>query len=125
MTHISYGHDELCCRFRERRLEPRLLLLLLSKGPTHGYRLIELLDQQGFPERIDPPAIYRALRCMEEEGLVRSSWDTPERGAARRLYEITKEGAERLEGWTLAIKKELEALATFLDAYEKTKGKPR
>jgi DNA-binding PadR family transcriptional regulator len=115
------GGEESCCRFRERHLEPRLLLLLLSEGPVHGYRLLELLGRQGFAEREDPPGVYRTLRCMEEEGLVRSSWETPERGAARRLYEITPEGRERLEGWILMIEEEKKALEALLESYRKAK----
>ncbi len=122
MIHKEHHEEESCCRFRERRLEPRLLLLLLTGGPTHGYRLLDLLDQQGFTDRGDPPGVYRALRCMEEEGLVRSSWETPDRGAARRLYEITPEGKERLEAWMLTIKRETESLVALLEIYEKAKG---
>ncbi|MGB9590298.1 MAG: PadR family transcriptional regulator [candidate division WOR-3 bacterium] len=118
--HRRFHHEDgACCRFRERRLEPRLLLLLLAEGPTHGYRLLELLDQQGFGDRDDPPGVYRTLRCMEEEGLVRSSWETPDRGAARRLYEITPDGRERLEGWMRTIKNEAGALLALLESYEK------
>ncbi len=121
------GHkdrEDSCCRFRERHLEPRLLLLLLAEGPSHGYRLLELIDQQGFTDRGDPPGVYRALRCMEEEGLVRSSWETPDRGAARRLYEITHEGRERLEGWMLSMKKEAGALLALVETYEKLREEP-
>jgi len=126
MTHKEpEEHHETCCRFRERHLEPRLLLLLLSEGPAHGYRLLELLDQQGFIDRGDPPGVYRSLRCMEEEGLVCSSWETPDRGAARRLYEITGDGAERLEGWMVTIKKEAGALLALVEAYEKAREKTR
>ena len=87
--------------------------------------MLELLGQQGFADRDDPPGVYRTLRCMEEEGLVCSSWETPDRGAARRLYEITPEGRERLEGWLLTIKKEKEALEALLESYEKAKEEPR
>lgn len=126
MTHKgSEKHDERCCRFRERHLEPRLLLLLLAEGPAHGYRLLELLGQQGFIDRGDPPSVYRSLRCIEEEGLVISSWETPDRGAARKLYEITPEGKERLEGWMVTIKKETKALEALLESYEKAKEEPK
>lgn len=125
MTHKGYGErGDSCCRFRERHLEPRLLLLLLSEGPAHGYHLLELLDQQRFTDRVDPPGVYRTLRCMEEDGLVRSSWETPDRGAARRLYEVTPEGRERLEGWMLTMKKEADALLELVRTYEKLREEP-
>jgi PadR family transcriptional regulator, regulatory protein PadR len=41
--------------------------------------------------------MYRLLRSMEEEGLVTSSWETPESGPSKRVYAITDLGLEALE----------------------------
>lgn len=113
-------HKEVCCGGHlSRFIEPRLLILLRKK-PSHGYELIERIsDFQFSDEPPDPGAVYRTLRAMENEGLVKSEWDTKEPGPARRIYKITKEGEERLYGWVASLKKRKEAIEKFLKTYER------
>ncbi len=40
-----------------------------------------------------------------------------EAGPARRVYRLTDAGREQLEGWSLMIEREIEALQRFRDAY--------
>jgi PadR family transcriptional regulator PadR len=81
-----------------RFVEPALLLLL-HHSPAHGYALIEQLGEYGLAE-IDPSAVYRALREMEERGWVRSSWDEERaQGPPRRVYRLTASGDEVLGWW--------------------------
>ena len=97
-------------------IQPRLLLLLAEK-PAHGYELMERLGQEEDPGA-DPGLLYRTLRQFAEEGLVRSSWDTEGRGAARRVYEITDEGIDYLHAWAVNIRRTRERLERFLGDYE-------
>ena len=97
-------------------IQPRLLLLLAIK-PAHGYELMERLGHEEDPGA-DPGLLYRTLRQFEEEGLVRSSWDTAGRGAARRVYEITDEGIDYLHAWAVNIRRTRERLERFLGDYE-------
>ncbi|MGD8516817.1 MAG: helix-turn-helix transcriptional regulator, partial [Anaerolineae bacterium] len=77
------GYSRRAVRF----LEPTLLLIL-HQGPAHGYTLIEQLREFGLTD-IDPSAIYRALRDMESEGWVISSWDEEQtQGPPRRVYHL-------------------------------------
>ena len=46
---------------------------------------------------VDSGTMYRMLREMEQEGLVTSSWQTPEAGPSRRVYTVTVEGIEALD----------------------------
>src|SRR6476659_1272061 len=60
-------------------LEPRnflqpCLLLLLMEQPDHGYELAARLRPMHDGEG-DPGSIYRALRGLERQGLVRSEWN--------------------------------------------------
>jgi DNA-binding PadR family transcriptional regulator len=66
----------------------------------------------------DPAAIYRNLRRMENEGLVKSRWDMEGNGPAKRIYRITPEGEEILHGWTITLRQRREALDRFLELYE-------
>ncbi|MGC8873631.1 MAG: helix-turn-helix transcriptional regulator [Chloroflexia bacterium] len=115
--HREDGH---CCPGprRVRGFMQPWLLLLLAQKPAHGYELIERLTQEEAIPGADPGLLYRTLRQFEEEGLVRSSWDTEGRGPARRVYELTAEGLEYLHGWAATIRRTRERLGRFLAEYE-------
>ncbi len=71
------------------------LLLLLREQPAHGYELLERLGALGFG-REDPGRLYRALRALEGEHLVRSAWERSGSGPDRRTYTLTRPGMEAL-----------------------------
>ena len=107
------------CRCKVERVpnfaQPRLLLEL-AKKPTHGYELIEHLGQEGNTPP-DAGNFYRMLRSLEEEGLVSSTWDTQNTGAARRVYELTAQGRELLHAWAATIHQTQQSLDRFLSEY--------
>ncbi|HHY39389.1 MAG TPA: PadR family transcriptional regulator [Clostridia bacterium] len=122
----SRYREERCeCHFeRGGRLLPQylqaFLLLLLSAKPTHGYELMESLGSFGFTDQnIDPTTIYRHLRRMEEDGLVKSTWDTSGAGPAKRLYGLTPEGEDVLQSWAVVIRHDMKILGTFLEQYDR------
>jgi poly-beta-hydroxybutyrate-responsive repressor len=88
------------------------LLLLLHENPAHGYDLRERLRPLGF-SRDDPGRLYRALRTLEEGGLVRSRWHSSSGGPDRRTYELTAAGEASLRDAAL----ELKAMHTILDTF--------
>lgn len=94
----------------KRFLQP-CLLLLIAESPAHGYDLLDRLARFGF-ER-DPGGLYRALRGMEGEGLVRSEWQLSSAGPGRRHYELTSRGHEQLRTCAAGL---LE-MRTVVDAY--------
>ncbi len=73
----------------------------------------------------DPGTFYRVLRGMESEGSVVSSWETPSAGPARRVYTITDNGREQLDGWVLSLQRDIEAMSNFLRAYHALAGDRR
>jgi PadR family transcriptional regulator PadR len=94
-----------------------MLLLLLRERPTHGYELIEQLEALADGERVDVGNLYRALRALEEDGLVRSQWDAALPGPAKRTYEITADGARLLDEWAGALARARDRIDVFLDRY--------
>ena len=86
------------------------LLLLLAEAPSHGYELLEQLRALGV-RMAEPGGMYRALRSMDEEGLVTSWWEPSHSGPARRLYVITEAGRLSLT----AFAAELRDLSGLLD----------
>ncbi len=93
-------------------LRPCLLLLLLE-GPTHGYELNERLKPLG-GESGPPGRVYRTLRRMEEEHLLRSRWDTSRRGPARKVYELTPAGRGAVEDSAAMLKDVVHKLSGYL-----------
>ncbi len=93
------------------------LLLLLREQPAHGYELLERLRTFGF-EGSDPGGLYRSLRKLEEEGLVRSAWEQSSTGPARRIYEITRVGMEELHRRAKGLAEARGTLDAFLGRYE-------
>lgn len=101
-----------------RMLEPALLLLL-HRGEAHGYTLLERLEEFG-RGTLNPSVVYRALRDMEERGLVSSTWDEEEtRGPPRRVYQITSQGDEALGMWAQELREARARIESLLDAYDR------
>lgn len=92
------------------------LLLLLAEGTAHGYELIAQLPALGLSES-DPGGVYRCLRAMDEDGLVRSKWEPSVVGPARRRYELTAEGADWLHVWAGTLAEVHRLLGGYLARY--------
>ncbi len=119
--HGGHGNGEgRCCppEGRVRGFVQPWLLLSLAQKPAHGYELMEWLGQDEDTPRADPGLLYRTLRQFEQDGLVRSSWDTEGRGPARRVYEITDDGLEYLHAWAVNIRRSRGRLDRFLAEYQ-------
>ncbi|GAB6180856.1 hypothetical protein JCM14036_21750 [Desulfotomaculum defluvii] len=102
----------------DRLIEAQLLLLLQLKS-SHGYELIQRLNDADFTiGEVDPATIYRHLRRMDKEELVNSRWETGPSGPGRRLYTITKNGEALLSQWVVNIQEQKEKLSNFLKTYE-------
>lgn len=86
----------------ERFAEPAVLLLLRERS-AHGYELLEQLPELT-GERVDMGNLYRFLRLLESEGIVRSDWDDQAPGPSKRIYELTDEGRALLEQWASALR---------------------
>jgi poly-beta-hydroxybutyrate-responsive repressor len=101
-------------------LQP-FLLLCLQQWQSYGYDLMRRLAVFGF-EATDPGSVYRALRQLEKEGLVRSDWDTSTQGPARRMYALTDAGAAYLETWAGALRDSQSMLDRFFSFYTNAPG---
>jgi PadR family transcriptional regulator, regulatory protein PadR len=92
------------------------LLLLLREQPAHGYDLLERLQPLGLT-RDDPGGLYRALRALERDGFVRSSWQPSSEGPDRRIYQLTRLGMEELHRKVKALAAARDTLDVFLSRY--------
>lgn len=81
-----------------------LLLTSLERGQRHGYAIAEWLAARSDGElKLAAGTLYPALHRLEEDGLVRASWQEPPGERRRRVYALTKKGqrvlAERHKEW--------------------------
>ena len=115
--YIRPGHWEVRARV-ERFIEPSLLLLLRDHS-VHGYELQErLAELSGEDEPVGAGNLYRILRALEDEGLVKSEWHADLPGPAKRTYELTPAGGRVLDRWAEALRDMQGVIAAFVDRYE-------
>jgi len=76
---------------------PILILSVLSSGSNHGYaiaREIQRLSADAL--KVGEGALYPALRVLERDGLVESTWEIQPSGPSRRIYTMTEDGHAKL-----------------------------
>jgi PadR family transcriptional regulator PadR len=107
----------------ERYMQPSILLGLKIK-PSYGYELINSIQKFGFVQGQAPPGmIYRHLRGLEADGLVKSEWQTEGTGPARRIYRLTAEGDEALSLWIDYMQRQADNLIRFIQEYKRVSTK--
>jgi poly-beta-hydroxybutyrate-responsive repressor len=114
---VRPGHWAVRARV-ERFVEPALLLLLRER-PMHGYELIERLPEVAPEGRVDIGNLYRLLRALESEGIVRSEWRGDLPGPAKRTYELTEAGERLLDRWAEALRDAQGVIASFIERYDR------
>ncbi len=88
---------------------PRLLrpgiMAFLAQGEAHGYQIARHLSQLRMfaDRRPDHAGIYRALKEMADEGLVKSSWEIGDAGPAKRVFALTPYGRKCLKTWRATL----------------------
>ena len=97
------------------------LLLLLRNWNMHGYQLMQMMTISGLAA-FDPTTVYRALRRLEEEGLIISDWETGDSGPAKRVYSLTEAGEKYLQTWSSALKQYQNILDRFFELYTDSMG---
>lgn len=106
----------------ERIVEPALLLLLRERPRAHGYELVDGLAALLPGERFDLPNLYRVLRALEADGLVRSQWEADGPGPARRTYELADDGRRLLAEWAEALERTRDRVDALLSHYRREGG---
>lgn len=86
-----------------------LVLSVLEKSDMYGYQIIkeiEMRSEQVFSFK--EGTLYPILHSFEQNGLVKSYWESSEQGRKRKYYHITKKGIKVLQ----KTKQEWEAYTT-------------
>lgn len=79
---------------------PVMILWLINKKGQHGYEIMTKLHESSpFKDKIKTPSasiIYPKLHQLEEEGLIKGSWEHHGKRKVK-YYEITPKGSKTLE----------------------------
>jgi len=115
------GQDHCWHEYPERGWIQFLILRLLYEKPTYGYELIKALEKSGSGlHRLESGSIYTLLRRMEHRGLLESEWEHAETtGPDRRVYKVTKSGAEALKSGLESIVKRRTLMDDLTKFYKK------
>lgn len=110
----------------DRLIQPAILIVLTA-GPRHGYRVAQQISRRlaGGGQQPDLSGIYRFLKSMEKKGLVESSWDLSRGGPARRTYAITADGQRCLAQWIATLQRYRDGINDLLRIARSAVGKGR
>ncbi len=77
-------------------VEP-LMLFIIAELPSHGYRIAKEIEvrSSGYL-KLTASTVYSALRRLENDGLVLSSWQSVSSSPRRRYYYLTDKGKETM-----------------------------
>ncbi|MGO9570646.1 MAG: PadR family transcriptional regulator [Desulfomonilaceae bacterium] len=99
------------------RHTPAFILLFLARETLYGGALMTTMQRELPCYVVDSAVIYRALKDLEQEGAVKSYWETDISGPARKWYTITDRGLERLTAFKADIEMRKQNFEFFLDFY--------
>ena len=75
-----------------------LILKTLDPGPLHGYAIAQHIQQTSHALlRVEEGSLYPALRRLEQQGWVNSSWQVTQSQRNVRLYTLTPSGRQQLD----------------------------
>ena len=89
-------HDQIVFDLKRGFLQ-FITLVLISKGPKYAYEIkadILRYSRGGFD--IDKNNLYKKLRLLEHDGILKSQMEPSGRGAQRKYYMLTPLGKELL-----------------------------
>ena len=91
-------HDQIVFDLKRAFLQ-FITLLIIHRGPKYSYEIkaeILRITRGGFD--IDQNNLYKKLRSLEKDGILRSHMEPSKRGAQRKYYIITPLGKKLLDG---------------------------
>jgi len=100
---------------------PTLILAVLAEGPRHGYAIAREIERRSQDAlTLGEGSLYPALRALEAEGLVSSTWEVQASGPSRRVYAVSESGraelAKRTRSWRSFVRAVEEVLTGGEDA---------
>lgn len=112
---------EYCLKHQERsgRFIEACLLVLLAEKASYGYNLLERLKAFDYNEEtINMSIIYRNLRRMEKNNLIKAEWQKSEVGPDQKIYSLTSHGYGVMDLWADFLNNRINQLESIVDKYK-------
>lgn len=94
---VAKYHDQIVFDLKRGFLQ-FIILLLINQGTKYGYEIkAEILKQTMGGFDIDRNNLYKKLRSLEKDGILKSDMRPSSRGAQRKYYDITPLGKKLLK----------------------------
>jgi DNA-binding PadR family transcriptional regulator len=79
------------------------ILGLVAERPRHGYEIDQVIKERGMRDWTDVgfSTIYYLLKNLERDGLIEGRLEEPERGPARKVYQLTSGGRKAFQAAVL------------------------
>jgi DNA-binding PadR family transcriptional regulator len=107
--------DPFTGELRRREVLPLLVLHLIAQEPSYGNQLMErIAGMTAGVLSVNPNTMYPLLRGLEQRGLIRGSWEHPER-RTRRYYSLTDEGRAEYARLVDDVRPFLDAVRASID----------
>ena len=105
-----------------RLVQPAVMALLAAQR-LHGYLIVQRLARMRMfkGQKPDPTGVYRVLKAMEHEGLVKSTWELADIGPAKRRFALTAEGRHCLAQWERTLHDYEASIADLLDVIKQVR----
>ncbi|MDE3077275.1 MAG: PadR family transcriptional regulator [Chloroflexota bacterium] len=115
----QHGLGEETGNVRFGRAAEVFVLLILAEAPSYGYEIRKRLEEFNYVRTAnDPGVLYRLLRDMEAAGWIASEWNVAGSGPARRYYQLTGLGREKLVAGARKLVVHKQRIERFLETYK-------
>jgi PadR family transcriptional regulator, regulatory protein PadR len=96
-----------------------MILQTLRRQSLHGYALVQHIQRTSNDLlRVEEGSLYPALQRLLKAGCVEARWEMSERGRRVRRYELTVEGARRLDREVSSFEQMLQGIRLVLSPNE-------
>jgi transcriptional regulator len=93
-----------------------LILKTLSRGPMHGYRIAQTIQQNSDDIlQVEEGSLYPALQRMQIKGWLSSEWQMSELNRKARFYKLTRDGRQQLEAEISKFHRIISAISQVLE----------
>ncbi|AVQ33726.1 PadR family transcriptional regulator [Staphylococcus muscae] len=101
-------------QFKKGALE-MIVLLIIKRAPQYGYSLVQNISRH---MSIAEGTVYPILRRLVKEGYLSTYYQPSTEGPARKYYQMTPEGLERLKELRMQWETFAEVVSVFIKESE-------
>ncbi|UXR69350.1 PadR family transcriptional regulator [Staphylococcus sp. IVB6246] len=101
-------------QFKKGALE-MIVLLIIKREPQYGYSLVQNISRH---MSIAEGTVYPILRRLVKEGYLSTYYQASTEGPARKYYQMTQDGLERLKELRLQWEEFADVVSVFIKESE-------